>query len=46
MIAPGLSALAVHALLDDGPVSIVGDDEPVQIEIEAILNGSAVHLGD
>ncbi len=34
----------VHALLDDGPVAVVGDDEPVQVEVETILDGGAVDL--
>ena len=38
------SALAVHALLHDGPVVLVGDDEAVQIKLEAILNGGAVNF--
>ena len=46
MIAARLPALAVHALLDDDPVAVVGDDEAVQVEIEAVLHGGAVDLGD
>ena len=46
MIAPGLTAIAVHALLDNGPVSVISDDEAVEIEVKPILNGRAVHLGD
>ncbi len=46
VIAPRLAALAVHALLDDDPMAIVGDDEAVQVEIEAVLDGGAVDLGD
>ena len=46
VIAPGLSAVTVHALLDHCPASIVGDDETVQIKIEAILDCCAVHFGD
>ena len=38
--------VAIHPLLDDNPLAIVGHNEAVQIEIKAILNGGAVHLGD
>src|SRR5512132_1953803 len=46
MVAPGLPAISVHALLDDCPAAVIGDDEAVQIEIEAVLNCGAVDLGD
>ena len=46
MIAPRLPALAVHALLHDDPVAVVGDDEAVQVEVEAVLHRRAVDLGD
>ncbi len=46
MIAPGLAAIAVHALLDDDPASVIGDNEAVQIEIKAVLHRCAVDLGD
>ncbi len=46
MVAPRLTFVAIHALLDDHPVTIIGDDEAVEIEIETILHGCAVHLGD
>ena len=45
MIAPCLPALAVHALLHHRPVAVVGDDETVQVEIEAVLHGGAIDLG-
>ena len=44
MIAASRAARIVHALLDDGPVAIIGDDEAVQIEVETILHGGAVDL--
>jgi hypothetical protein len=44
MIAARLPALPVHALLDNDPAPLVADDEAVQIEIESILDGSAVDL--
>ena len=46
MIAARLSRVAVHALLHHDPVPVVGDDEAVQIEIEAVLHRGAVDLGD
>ena len=44
VIAPRLLAFAVHALLHDGPLSIVGDNKAVQVKIEAILHCRAVDL--
>src|SRR6202042_2409993 len=44
MVAASRAARIVHALLDDGPVAVVGDDEAVQIEVETILHGGAVDL--
>ena len=46
VIPPGLAAVAVHALLDHDPVSVVGDDEAVEIEVKAVLDRRAVDLGD
>ena len=46
MIAACLPALAVHALLHHRPVAVVGDDKAMQVEIEAVLHGGAVDLGD
>ena len=46
VIAPRLPALAVHALLHDDPVSVIGDDEAMQIKLEPILDRGAVDLGD
>src|SRR4026207_423495 len=46
VIAPRLPALAVHALLHHRPMAVVGDDEAVQIETEAVLHRRRVHLGD
>ena len=44
MIAASRAAHVVHALLDDCPVPVIGDDEAVQIEIKAVLDGGAVDL--
>src|SRR4051794_15481839 len=46
VVAPGLPAITVHALLDHDPAAVIRDDEPVEIEIEPILHGGAVDLGD
>ncbi len=46
VIAPRLPALAVHALLHDDPPSVVGDDETVQIEVEAVLHRGVVNFCD
>ena len=46
VIAPRVTALAVHALLHHHPLPVVGDDEAVQVKVEAVLHRRAVHLGD
>ena len=46
MVAARLPRVAVHPLLDDDPAPVVGDDEAVQVEVEAVLHGGAVDLGD
>ncbi len=45
MVTTGLLEVAVHALLDDGPLAVVSDNERVQIELEPILNRGAIDLG-
>ena len=45
VVAAGLALVAVHALLHHRPLAIVGDEETVQVEIEAILHGGTVDLG-
>src|SRR3954470_19868399 len=45
MIAPGLSRFAIHPLLHDCPLAVISDDESMQIEVETILQRSAVHFG-
>jgi hypothetical protein len=44
MISASRPAQVVHALLDDCPMPVVGDNEAVQIEVKTILNGGAVDL--
>ena len=46
MVPARLLVVAVHALLHDRPLAVVGDEESVQIEIEAVLDRGAVDLGD
>ena len=46
VVAAGVAAVAVHALLDHDPLAVVGDDEAVQVELEAVLHRRAVDLGD
>jgi hypothetical protein len=46
MVAAGLLAVAVHALLDNGPFPVISHEETVQVEIEAILDSGAVDLGN
>src|SRR5438067_8187104 len=46
VIPPRLPTPGVHALLHDRPRAVVRDDEAVQVEIEAVLEERAVHLGD
>jgi hypothetical protein len=46
VVAPGLTAIAVHALLYHDPVSVIGDDEAMEIKIKPILERRAVDLGD
>ena len=46
VIAPGLPAIAVHALLDHDPVSVISHDEAVEIEVKPVLDRRAVDLGD
>ena len=45
MIAARRAARVVHALLDDRPAPVVGDDEAVQVKVKAILDSGAVDLG-
>ena len=44
MIAASRAARIVHALLDDCPMPIIGDDEAVQVEVKSVLDGGAVDL--
>ena len=46
MVAACLSFVAVHALLHDRPLAVVGHEEAVQIEVETVLHGSTVDLGN
>src|ERR1700733_3123512 len=46
VVAPRLLLVAVHTLLHHRPLAVVGHEEAVEIEIEAVLHGGAVDLGD
>jgi hypothetical protein len=46
MVAARLLLVAVHALLHDRPLPVVGHEKPVQIKVESILDGGAVDLCD
>ena len=46
VVSARLFLATVHALLHDGPLAIVRDEEAVQVEIETVLHGGAVDLGD
>ncbi len=46
VVPPRLTRVPVHALLDDSPFAVVGDEEAMQIKIESVLDGRAVDLGD
>jgi len=45
VVAAGLPELAVHPLLYNDPMAVVGHDEPVQIELETVLHSGTVDLG-
>ena len=45
VIATSLFELAIHPLLYNHPVAVVGNDEPVQIELETVLHSGTVDLG-
>ena len=46
VIAPCLFIGTVHALLNDDPFGVIRHDEAVQIEVEPILHGGAIDLGN
>ena len=46
MIAAGLPQLTVHSLLNDHPVSVVGDDKAMQVELKTVLHRRTVDLGN
>ena len=45
VVSARLAASVVHPLLDDHPLAVVRDDEAVQVQVESVLHGGAVHLG-
>ena len=46
MVAPRLPAVAVHPLLHDRPVPVIGHDKAVQVEVEPVLHRSTVDFCD
>src|SRR5262245_41430363 len=44
VITTGLPLVAVHALLNHGPLAIRGDNEAVQIEVKPVLHRGAIDL--
>jgi hypothetical protein len=46
MVTARLLLVAVHALLHHCPLAVVGHEESVEIQIEAVLDGGAVDLRD
>ena len=44
VVSPGLALVAVHALLDDGPFAVVGDEKAMEIKVKSVLHGGAVDL--
>jgi len=44
VISAGLFDLPVHPLLHHYPVTIVGNDEPMQVKLETVLHSSTVDL--
>lgn len=45
VIAAGGSIHRSHSLLNNGPSAVGGHDESVQVQVEPVLNGGAVHFG-
>ena len=46
VISPGLLEIAVHSFLHDGPMTLIGDDKAVQIQLEPVLDSGTVDFGD
>ena len=44
VIAAGLSELAVHSLLYNDPMAVVGHNEPMQVKLETVLHSGTVDL--
>ena len=45
VISTRLLEVAVHSLLNDSPMTVVGDDEAMQIKLEPVLHSGTVDLG-
>ena len=46
VVSACLALIPVHALLDDGPFAVIGDEKAVEIKIESVLHGRAIDLGN
>jgi len=46
VISPRLLEIAIHSLLHDSPMTVIGDDKAVQIQLEPVLDSGTVDLGD
>ena len=44
VIAPRLPCFAIHPLLHNGPMPVISDEKAMEIEIEAVLDGSTINL--
>ena len=44
MVAPGKAGGAVHSLLHHDPLAVIGDDEPMQVKVVAVLHRRTVNL--
>ena len=44
VISAGLLEITIQSLLNDSPMTLVGDDKAVQIQLEPVLHGGTVHF--
>ena len=45
MVPPGGATLIIETLLYHGPVSLVTQNEAVQVDLKSVLDGCVVHFG-
>ena len=46
VISAGLLEITIHSLLHDSPITVIGDDKAVHIQLESVLDRGTVDLGD